>query len=95
MKEEQIRLLLKEFDYDKNTMDDTLDFLLYMVNEIKNRKKEIKKPICCLCGRECENEWGNSPWPLSKNDNDRCCDLCNFTQVLPVRMLNAKNGEVS
>ena len=34
-----------------------------------------KNPKCCLCGRECENEWGNNPWPLA--DHGRCCDDCN------------------
>ena len=34
MKEEQIRLLLKEFDYDKNTLEDTLNFLVYMTNKL-------------------------------------------------------------
>lgn len=41
-KEKLIRLLLKQFDYDKNTIEDTLQFLLIMCNdivEILNKKK--------------------------------------------------------
>ncbi len=34
MKEEDIRLLLKEFDYDKNDLDTTLEFLIRMCYEI-------------------------------------------------------------
>jgi len=38
MKEKQIRLLLKEFDYDKNTIEDTLQFLLIMCTNIVQLK---------------------------------------------------------
>lgn len=34
-----------------------------------------KNPKCCLCGRECENQWGNNPWPLA--EKGVCCDDCN------------------
>ena len=58
-------------------------------------KDEKKKPICCFCGRECENEWGNNPYPASKNENDRCCDFCNTIIVIPKRIqeLNKKSGK--
>ena len=36
------KMLLKEFDYDKNTLDDTIGFLKIMLNEIEAIKKEIK-----------------------------------------------------
>ena len=52
-------------------------------------KKKAIKPICCLCGNECENEWGNNPWPLSKKPEDRCCDVCNDTKVIPARLKQA------
>lgn len=45
-----------------------------------------KKPICCFCGKECENIFGNNPYPASKNEEDRCCDFCNMTIVLPKRL---------
>lgn len=58
-------------------------------------KDEKKKPICCFCGRECENIYGNNPYPASKNEKDRCCDYCNATIVLPkrVEVLIAKTNE--
>ena len=48
-----------------------------------------KNPKCCLCGRECENEWGNNPWPLAKKGV--CCDECN-DRVTAAR-LSAITGE--
>lgn len=41
--------------------------------------------ICCLCGRLFRG-FGNNPWPLSDNPNDRCCDDCNATRVIPARI---------
>ena len=48
-----------------------------------------KKPVCCLCGRECDDEWGNNPWPLSLGDDDRCCNACN-TEVITARLCGAE-----
>ncbi len=46
----------------------------------------MKKFKCCLCGIECEG-YGNDPHPIeTKNENDECCDECNFTKVVPARM---------
>ena len=43
MTKEQIILLLKEFDYDKNKLKDTIDFLVYMTTElIKIQKRKDK-----------------------------------------------------
>lgn len=46
------------------------------------------RPICCICGSECENEWGNNPYPISKDVNDRCCNVCNDNYVIPARIKN-------
>lgn len=46
----------------------------------------MNNPICCFCGKPCENEYGNNPWPLSKNENDRCCNECNSLKVIPARL---------
>ena len=43
MKEETIRMLLKEFDYDKNTLEDTIDFLVYVINELIKIKERNDK----------------------------------------------------
>ncbi len=51
--------------------------------------------ICCICGKEYTH-WGNNPWPVSENVNDRCCDDCNFSVVLAARlglMNKEKKGE--
>ena len=48
---------------------------------------------CCICGKECENEFGNNPWPISNNEEDRCCNECNDTWVLYAR-LNGNDKEL-
>jgi len=48
-----------------------------------------EKPICCFCGEECENEFGNNPYPVNKDENARCCDMCNMLVVLPTRLIEA------
>jgi len=53
-------------------------------------EKRIYK--CCLCGREYEG-YGNDPWPISLGKNDRCCNKCNMTKVIPARieLIDMKN----
>ena len=49
---------------------------------------------CCICGKQCENEWGNNPYPVNKNEGARCCNECNDKFVIPARIkiyLEAKN----
>lgn len=42
---------------------------------------------CCLCGVEITDGFGNNPRPLSiQNEEDRCCDECNSTKVIPERI---------
>ena len=41
---------------------------------------KIKK--CCLCGKEIEG-YGNNPSPLK---GDICCDECNATILVPLRL---------
>lgn len=41
MNKETIKTLLKEFDYDKNSFEDTLDFLIFITDQmIKIEKAE-------------------------------------------------------
>lgn len=48
---------------------------------------------CCICGCPL-SEFGNNPWPVSDNENDRCCDACNVKVVIPKRIeLSFKNKE--
>ena len=41
---------------------------------------------CCLCGKEA-GKWGNSIWPISVNEDNRCCDECNRAYVIPARII--------
>ena len=52
---------------------------------------------CCLCDEQIEikeNEWkyGHNPQPLSKSNQDRCCDECNEELVMNVRLQLILNG---
>ena len=40
---------------------------------------------CCLCGKIFTG-FGNNPWPISLDPNDRCCDECNMNKVIPARL---------
>lgn len=46
--------------------------------------------ICSLCGRPFFG-FGNNPEPL-KRFEQRCCDECNRTRVVPVRMVRMQAG---
>lgn len=45
-------------------------------------------PDCCLCGKVCENEFGNNPRPVphNKGEDGVCCNKCNSKKVIPARM---------
>ncbi len=42
---------------------------------------------CAICGNEINNEFGNNPWPVRTNEEDRCCDECNTSFVIPYRIM--------
>jgi hypothetical protein len=69
-----------------------LSQLLYNVD-----KKEVFKimgnPKCCICGKTCENEYGNNPYPLVANEEMRCCNECNSNYVIAARVLGIKPDE--
>ena len=44
-----------------------------------------EKHICCICGKEFEG-FGNNPYPVNKDENARCCDVCNDTVIIPARI---------
>lgn len=48
-------------------------------------------PICCLCGKECENEYGNNPYPVASEG--KCCNDCNATKVIPARFAKAEEDK--
>ncbi len=44
------------------------------------------KLTCCLCGEEIDG-YGNNPFPMPmKSEDDRCCDECNYSKVIPERL---------
>jgi hypothetical protein len=58
------------------------------VNEAGNTNELIK---CCICGKDIQpdaNGWmlGHNPSPLYNGENDRCCDTCNWSIVIPERL---------
>jgi len=48
------------------------------VEELKNLRR-----TCCVCGKEYTG-FGNNAEPVMEG---RCCDECNRTKVLPLRMM--------
>lgn len=51
----------------------------------QNIKIMKQKLTCCLCQKEITDGFGNNPRPLGEKRNDRCCDDCNRTKVIPER----------
>ena len=48
--------------------------------------------VCSICGKTFTG-WGNNPYPVTKGENDRCCDLCNDTKVIPARLEQMLNNK--
>lgn len=44
-----------------------------------------KSYVCSICGGKFSG-FGNNPWPVTKGAEDRCCDGCNATKVIPARI---------
>jgi len=54
-------------------------------------ENETKTLICSLCGESIKTDefgWvgGHNPFPLGSNDDDRCCEKCNWERVIPARL---------
>lgn len=41
--------------------------------------------VCCICGKKFTG-WGNNPYPVVDDENARCCDDCNNSEVIPARL---------
>ena len=54
------------------------------IARVTNEDMVMQSFTCCLCGQEVAG-YGNNPAPLS--DHGSCCDDCNFTKVVPTRIL--------
>jgi len=45
----------------------------------------MKTQTCILCGEDFTG-YGHNPAPLHPYSEGKCCDDCNYTQVLPARI---------
>ena len=59
--------------------------MIKMTNEIKTKQGFN----CCICrkwslGRGDKKQFGNNPAPLKTTG--QCCDSCNISKVIPIRM---------
>lgn len=45
----------------------------------------MKNHICCICGKKFFG-WGNNTYPFYKDDDDVCCNECNYAYVIPARI---------
>lgn len=83
------KLLNAETDEGIDSIERTIYYLEQKAKE--EAKEKQTKPTCCLCKKECENIYGNNPYPLvperiSDKGFARCCDACNRKEVIPARI---------
>jgi len=76
---------IKETDEFYNEDKKYVDACIALIRELKPENSNSMHHICCICG-ETFVGYGNNPWPLSKNETDRCCDDCNMKEVIPARL---------
>ena len=48
--------------------------------------------VCSICGKTFTG-FGNNPYPVTKGENDRCCDACNDAKVIPARLEQMFNSK--
>ena len=59
-----------------------------------SRKENNMEYICSICGKKFTG-YGNNPYPVTKGEDDRCCDECNDTKVIPARLQALIKKEVT
>lgn len=62
-----------------------MDYVYEYAKEYIYKEDNTPEFDCCICGAHFVG-YGNNPWPISKNENDRCCDDCNIEAVIPARI---------
>jgi hypothetical protein len=53
---------------------------------MNTKSPELKKLFVCSICSDTFLGFGNNPWPVTKIAEDRCCDNCNGTKVIPARL---------
>ncbi len=60
-------------------------------------EERIKNHVCCFCEGELEHTegqkpetWGNDPSNACTHEKARCCNHCNESIVIPVRVITAQ-----
>ena len=58
---------------------------IYLASEVEKAQWEKDHTLVCpICGKTFIG-YGNNPYPVAKDG--RCCDECNITSVIPMRLL--------
>ena len=57
---------------------------VFSQSEVNERFNAMSQEKCCLCSKKIEG-YGHNPEPL-KSVEERCCDWCNGTKVIPARL---------
>lgn len=64
----------------------------WVVMESMTNKVEARTVTCCFCGRVIPYWVSNNPYPVNKDPDARCCDMCNDLKVIPARLKRLMNG---
>ncbi len=47
--------------------------------------------VCCICGEKIPWIDSHNPWPVVDDEDSRCCSVCNFTKVIPARIVLSRH----
>jgi len=72
--DEMLTKMLKEVSKKGAMLKDSKAQVSRLVERIKHLRKPTH-PICVICDKVCECQFGNNPRPLV--DKGRCCNRCN------------------
>jgi len=79
--DEMLTKMLKEVSKKGKMAKESKTQVTRLVERIKHLRKPTH-PICCICDKVCECQFGNNPYPLAEG---RCCNRCN-QHVIQARM---------
>ena len=75
---------------EKERRIDDAEILTYLGNTYKG----VPHFKCSICGGFFAG-YGNNPYPVTKDDSQRCCDACNREKVIPARIHALMHKEVA